>query len=101
MKTKEQILEDLFYKPETQDWYKPVLKAMEIYAQQSNQQTVSRNKTPESIRVGKHIFSRHLMDNEYAEEMKCKCGFVIWSCQNEAEATKAIENLGGDINHCV
>lgn len=32
MKTKEEILEDIFYKPETQDWYKPVVKAMELYA---------------------------------------------------------------------
>lgn len=41
MKTKEEILEELFYKPETQDWYKPVLKAMETYAQQLRQPLVS------------------------------------------------------------
>ena len=41
MKTKEEILEELFYKPETQDWYKPVLKAMETYAQQLRKPLVS------------------------------------------------------------
>jgi len=41
MKTKEEILEEIFYKPETQDWYKPVLKAMETYALQLRQPPVS------------------------------------------------------------
>lgn len=40
MKTKEEILEELFYKPETQGWYKTVLKAMETYAQQLRQPPV-------------------------------------------------------------
>lgn len=43
MKTKEEILEELFYKPETQDWYKPVLKAMETYAQQLRQPPVIKS----------------------------------------------------------
>lgn len=42
MKTKEEILEEIFNKPETQDWYKPVLKAMETYAQQLRQYNVVR-----------------------------------------------------------
>jgi hypothetical protein len=31
----EEVLDKIFYKPETQDWYKPVLKAMKAYANQS------------------------------------------------------------------
>ena len=61
---------------------------------------ISHSETPVSVKAGKHLFLRYLMDNEYAEEMKCKCGFVIWSCQDEKEAKKAIEDLGGDINYC-
>jgi len=34
MATKEEILEGIFYKPKTQDWYKPVLIAMDKYANQ-------------------------------------------------------------------
>lgn len=49
MKTKEQILEELFYKPETQDWYKPVLKAMETYAQQLRQPPVSGLLPPDEL----------------------------------------------------
>ena len=52
MKTKEEILEELFYKPETQDWYKPVLKAMETYAQQLRKPLVSGR----------------------SEQLKCDCG---------------------------
>jgi len=40
VKTKEEILEELFYKAETQDWYKPVLVAMETYARQFRQTQV-------------------------------------------------------------
>ena len=43
MKTKEEILEEIFNKPETQDWYKPVLKAMETYAQQLRQPLVIKS----------------------------------------------------------
>ncbi len=32
--TKEQILENKFYRPENMDWYKPVLNCMEEYANQ-------------------------------------------------------------------
>jgi len=34
MKTPEQILEEIFFKPHMKDWYKPVIKAMNIYAAQ-------------------------------------------------------------------
>ena len=32
-RSKEEILDELFYKPEFKDWYKPVLKAMDIYSE--------------------------------------------------------------------
>lgn len=57
-------------------------------------------KTPDTIKVGKHLFIRYLFDNDYAEEMKCRCGFVIWSCQNEKEAEKALTDLGGVSAYC-
>lgn len=44
MKTKEEILEEIFYRPETRDWYKPVLKAMEIYKQQFHPQITENYK---------------------------------------------------------
>lgn len=58
-------------------------------------------KTPISLKVGKHVFLRYLMSNEYAEEMKCsKCGFVIWPCYTEKEGISAVEELGGKVNEC-
>ncbi len=41
MKTKEEVLDEIFFKPEVADWYKPVLKAMEQYAAQFKQTDVN------------------------------------------------------------
>ena len=38
MKTPEEILADIFCIPQINDWYKPVLKAMQIYATQFQSQ---------------------------------------------------------------
>jgi len=41
MKTKEEVLDEIFFKAEVADWYKPVLKAMEQYATQFKQNDVN------------------------------------------------------------
>ena len=46
MKTKEEILEEIFYKPENKDWYKPVLKDMDKYAEQFSETNTPVERTP-------------------------------------------------------
>ena len=51
-KTKEQILEEIFFKPESQSWYAPVLKAMDLYAaqfEQSHKLAISCKLTDDQI----------------------------------------------------
>lgn len=48
----------------------------EVTAINQDKKQDSRIKTPVSLRVGKHLFLRYLMCNEYAEEMKCRCGLL-------------------------
>jgi hypothetical protein len=60
-----------------------------------------KRETPQSIRAAGHVFRRYLMENPYAEEMKCSCGFVIWPCWTEEEVESAIKQLNqGVVKEC-
>ena len=75
MKTKEEILEEIFNKPETQDWYKPVLKAMETYAQQLRKPLVSGQvcgcSTPKFYQESYHYRKcEHCGKREYPQTLR-------------------------------
>jgi len=46
-----------------------------------------------------HHFSRYLFENEYAEEMKCRCGYIIPPCYTESDVTNFMESNGGIVIH--
>ena len=58
-------------------------------------------KTPESMRAGKHVFRRYLFDDPYAEEMKCRCGLIIWPVYSEKEALEALKEFDVEPNDCI
>ncbi len=55
--------------------------------------------TRKHLRAFGHHFTRYIFENEYAEEMKCRCGYVIWPCYNEDDVKKMMEANGGVV-HC-
>ena len=57
-------------------------------------------ETPEFMKAGEHLFRRYLYDDSYAEEMKCRCGVVIWPVFSEEEALEALNEFNIDPNKC-
>ncbi len=51
--------------------------------------------TREHLMAHGHSFRRYLFDNEYAEEMICRCGYVIPPCYKEQDVTEFMETNGG------
>ncbi len=66
-----------------------------------SEQVIRGIETPEFIKVGKHLFIRYLYDDPYAEEMKCRCGAIIWPVFSEREALEALDKLNIDPNKCL
>jgi len=59
-------------------------------------------KTPATMRGGKHFFQRYFFTNEYANQMKCaRCGIEINSVFSEEDAIKAIAESGGNPHECI
>lgn len=57
-------------------------------------------KTPVYTTAHGHLFKRYLMENEFAEEMKCECGYTIYPCKNEEQVTAAMMLIEGKISVC-
>jgi len=50
-------------------------------------------KTPSALSYNGHYFVRYLIDNLYAEEMKCSCGLIIPACYNTRDIENALKDL--------
>jgi len=61
---------------------------------------ICKPKTPFSLKYKVHVFIRFLIDDPYACEMKCRCGFVIPSVQNVDELKNWLKNSRFKLKNC-